>query len=248
VTEPSGPGGWTPRGLLAGLRSTADGVAARLPRWTPVDVVVIWLAGQLLLVGAVLGAGRLRAAWAVYPAAPLSLLLATYVVLSLRRSWPEARSALRWTGGSSVALGGAAGVVLWAVAQAAAAGSVRLGLRLQPNNPLVTSPAVFLHSPALLSLLSLAVLLLAPLAEELFYRGLLYGYLRSRWGPAPAVVVSALLFGLAHADLSLLLPLALVGAGLALVYERAGGLWPSIAAHAALNVLSLGFAYATLVR
>lgn len=84
--------------------------------------------------------------------------------------------------------------------------------------------------------LMLAGAVLAPLAEELFFRGVVYGALR-RHGVLLATLVSALLFGLAH-GISVLLPAtALIGVVNALLYERSKSIWPSVVAHAVNNAI-----------
>ena len=82
--------------------------------------------------------------------------------------------------------------------------------------------------------------LLAPIGEELLFRGMLYTFLR-RWGPVVAVVVSSLPFGLLHgADLVFLIHAALMGVLLALLYEMGGSLWPGVVAHSLHNALLFG--------
>jgi len=83
---------------------------------------------------------------------------------------------------------------------------------------------------------------LAPLAEELVFRGLLYGWLEGRWGWKVAFAVSSIAFAAAHfepAHILLVLPLAVLFGWLR---RRTASLLPSIVAHAVNNsaaVLSL---------
>lgn len=89
-----------------------------------------------------------------------------------------------------------------------------------------------------------AAVLLAPVAEELLFRGLLHRALRRRRGPVAATVLSSALFAVVHLDVAVTQPLALVGlalvgAVLALAYERSGGLLVPVAAHAAYNATAL---------
>jgi membrane protease YdiL (CAAX protease family) len=84
---------------------------------------------------------------------------------------------------------------------------------------------------------------LAPgIAEETFFRGLLQTRLAARWGRWPAIVLSALGFGLFHVD-PVQGSLAFV-AGLLLgwMVERFGGIRPSIAAHAINNAMFVALA------
>jgi membrane protease YdiL (CAAX protease family) len=85
------------------------------------------------------------------------------------------------------------------------------------------------------------VVVLAPLAEETFFRGFLYKALRRRYSVWPAALLSSLFFGLVHfAGLKFLLiipALIVVGLILALVYERRRSLLASVAAHATFNLI-----------
>jgi CAAX protease family protein len=76
---------------------------------------------------------------------------------------------------------------------------------------------------------------LAPIVEELFFRGLLYGYLRGRRSRGVAVVVSSAIFAAMHLIPALMPSLFLFGVVLALVYERYGSLYPAIALHGLNN-------------
>ena len=112
-------------------------------------------------------------------------------------------------------------------------------LPIHSNNPFVADPATA-HLPlAILAALILLITVGAPLAEEALFRGLLFGGWRVRWGFWPAAIGSALLFGLAHGQAALLVPLATVGLGLATLAARSGSLWPSTAAHATFNLVAI---------
>jgi membrane protease YdiL (CAAX protease family) len=87
------------------------------------------------------------------------------------------------------------------------------------------------------------VTVIAPLGEELFFRGFFFGALRNWRGPVLAAILSGGLFGLIHAGSSpvgYLVPLAFFGIGLCLLYELTGSLYPSIALHALNNSIALG--------
>jgi membrane protease YdiL (CAAX protease family) len=92
-------------------------------------------------------------------------------------------------------------------------------------------------------LTSLALLAgLAPLVEELIFRGLLFGWLASRWGGGLAFVASSLVFAAAHVEPAhaiLVLPLGLLFGWLR---WRTGSLWPSLVAHMANNGLAVAAA------
>lgn len=89
----------------------------------------------------------------------------------------------------------------------------------------------------IVSLLLLAVL--APLVEELVFRGLLYGWVAGRWGSVAAWIVSSLAFAAAHyepAHIVLVLPLGLLFGWLR---RRTDSLLPSLVAHIVNNGFAL---------
>ncbi|MBI4605838.1 MAG: CPBP family intramembrane metalloprotease [Planctomycetes bacterium] len=77
--------------------------------------------------------------------------------------------------------------------------------------------------------------LVAPLGEELLFRGVFYGALRERWGRIAGAAVSSFLFAGLHGSLGSLLPLAVVGCLLCYVYERTGSLLFAMLFHAVFN-------------
>jgi CAAX protease family protein len=87
------------------------------------------------------------------------------------------------------------------------------------------------------------VAVVAPIAEEFFFRGFFFGALRNWKGPWPAAVITGLVFGSIHvgsAEAAFLLPLAFFGFSLCLLRERTGSLYPGIALHCANNSLAFG--------
>ena len=95
----------------------------------------------------------------------------------------------------------------------------------------------------------LIVIFLAPFVEEVLFRGLVFGNLKSR-SRALAYVVSCLLFALLHVwqfavvnqDITyflLMIQYLVPGLVLAWAYDHSGTLWASIGLHAAANALSV---------
>jgi uncharacterized protein len=83
--------------------------------------------------------------------------------------------------------------------------------------------------------------LIAPIAEEVFFRGFLFPVLRARVGVVWGVLVTAALFSLVHAlgsPVEALIVLFVLGAGLCLLYLRTGSLLPCIGLHALNNAIS----------
>jgi membrane protease YdiL (CAAX protease family) len=94
----------------------------------------------------------------------------------------------------------------------------------------------FVPNRLVLSLLLLAVL--APLVEELVFRGLIYGWVAGRWGGLAGLIISSIAFAAAHfepAHVVLVLPLGLL---FGWMRWRTDSLLPSLVAH----ILNNGFA------
>ena len=91
-------------------------------------------------------------------------------------------------------------------------------------------------------LVTLAVLttILAPLIEETFFRGFLFGVLRSRMPLAPAAVIGGVLFGLVHLPAPAAAAVVLSGFGitLCLLYHWTGSLIPCLGLHAVHNAIT----------
>jgi membrane protease YdiL (CAAX protease family) len=103
----------------------------------------------------------------------------------------------------------------------------------------------FADEPAMVPFLLVSVVIAAPLAEELFFRGMLFQWLRARVPLWLAVASSALVFGIAHweADnmagaIYMVVSLSAVGAYLAWVFHRRGTIVAPITMHATFNLLA----------
>jgi uncharacterized protein len=90
---------------------------------------------------------------------------------------------------------------------------------------------------------ALAVIIVAPVAEELFFRAFFYRALRTRLPVWAAALIDGIVFGALHfqgIDTAIILPvIAVFGVGQCLVYERTGSLFAVIAIHAAFNTVAM---------
>lgn len=93
------------------------------------------------------------------------------------------------------------------------------------------------EGPSLEALFS--VVIVAPLTEELLFRGLIFRGLDRRYGFLPAALISSALFAVSHFNLVQGIPAFAVGLYLAWLYRVTGTLWWNMAAHALFNGLSL---------
>jgi membrane protease YdiL (CAAX protease family) len=83
------------------------------------------------------------------------------------------------------------------------------------------------------------VCIVAPFVEEVTFRGVGFTLLRARIGVEPAIVGSALFFGLAHGLVEALPLLVAFGIGLAWLRERQGSTIPGMLLHGTFNALAL---------
>lgn len=86
------------------------------------------------------------------------------------------------------------------------------------------------------------IILAAPISEEIFFRGFLFGGLRRRLPFAIAAVISAAIFGAFHytgpGSLAVVPQLAMLGLTQAWLYERSGSIYPTIGVHIINNTLA----------
>lgn len=101
--------------------------------------------------------------------------------------------------------------------------------------------ALSTHWPGPLALLIVGYsVFLAPVVEEVLFRGLLLGALVRRWGQWSGIIISSILFGLMHlSDPWVIPPLMVLGIVLGWLTVRSGSLWPAILAHTLNNVIAV---------
>lgn len=115
-----------------------------------------------------------------------------------------------------------------------------LGLEalLPPDTPDLLRGAMPLQYAAVIGV----VVFLAPLAEEVFFRGFVLQGLLPSLGPWGAVAASAALFSVSHGAVGLLIPTFILGLLLGWLFLRAGSIWACFTAHAFQNALALSLA------
>lgn len=91
------------------------------------------------------------------------------------------------------------------------------------------------RSPAEGILLVVGVALLAPLGEELVFRGYLHRVLGARMGVARSLWITSVLFAVIHFNPASVLALLALGVVFAVLRARSGSIWPAVLAHAVQN-------------
>jgi len=142
----------------------------------------------------------------------------------------------RFTWARLLALGAVWGTALRLLVVLVALAQALVGVQVEAsNNPLQAASGLDFVDYVLVLF---AGVFLAPLAEELFFRGVLYRSLLGRLNFASSLVISSLVWALLHLIPGVTAPFFLVGVVLVLLYEMTGTLWMPIAAHAFFNLSS----------
>lgn len=190
----------------------------------------------------VLGTGVLTALGAavILLATQVSLLLVSWFLVFL----PGALSALPSLPGrdpiGALRRGFGWGIVAWVGSTLVVAAVVwileRVGIGVEPQ---AAERAIATVDPVLVVV---AVVILAPIAEEVFFRGVVFNaWLRER-GRRWAFIGSAALFAVIHVSLVAVVPIFLLGLALAWIYTRTGNLLAPMAMHATVNGISVAVA------
>jgi membrane protease YdiL (CAAX protease family) len=186
------------------------------------------------------GEPTLIGTFVVLVATQASLLLVSWLFVFRSRAlvgWPS------WAGrnpGGALRAGLGWGLLAWVGAMVVSAAMVvvleALGLDVEPQE---IQRALQTLEPWLAVL---AICILAPIAEEIFFRGVVFNAWLREGGRAWAYLGSSALFAVIHLSLVSVVPFFLLGLALAWIYRRTGNLLAPIAMHATVNGLSVGLA------
>jgi membrane protease YdiL (CAAX protease family) len=87
---------------------------------------------------------------------------------------------------------------------------------------------------------------IAPIVEEIFFRGFLFQGFRQRYGWVAAMLISSFIFAAAHLDPVAFIPTFILGAVMAYVYHRSNSVWPGIILHFLVNAFAMCAALAAV--
>ena len=95
----------------------------------------------------------------------------------------------------------------------------------------------FYEHVSVVVLLGVSAVIVAPVAEEAFFRGFLVGALGRAWSAPIALLASSAIFAALHFDIGSMIPFALVGLALGAIYLRSGGIAAPVLAHFGFNLV-----------
>jgi uncharacterized protein len=108
-----------------------------------------------------------------------------------------------------------------------------LRLNLQTNDQILLQNSKYMPIATYATLVVASIV--APICEEVFFRGLVFPGLQQKMPLILAILLSAILFGAAHLDLASFPILFIIGLALAFLRWRTNSLWPCILLHLVNN-------------
>lgn len=218
-------------------------VAALPVHWDGRDVAAVFLIGLSTALGAGVLLGRDAPLLRQLAASTVASLLATgLAILHLRHRGADARSL-------GLVCDDCPGAIRLAIASLAIVVAPLLGLaavldRLVPYRHPVVDLLTSRRDGWAVGLVVISAVFVAPLAEELFFRRVLQGWIEAIWpgrrAAGAAIAISAAAFAAAHVGQGLAhVPLFLLGIVLGFVARQGGSLVPAILLHALFNAVSV---------
>ena len=109
-------------------------------------------------------------------------------------------------------------------------------LNVRTQGELISELLQALDSPVWLIVGAVVV---APVVEEMFFRGFLFAGFRQRYGCRSGLLLSSAIFAVAHGDPASLIPIFILGCLLGFVFHRSGSIWPGVILHFLVNAFGL---------
>ena len=251
VPEGIGPG-WTPASEWAPVQPEAPADPfARVPWWAPVVAMIGAFAAATIAFVAIYAIVE-AAGESVDPDDPQAYVIipATFLqdLALVVLAWVMARA---WVSDLRPAAFGLARTRLWPAvgwttllyASFWLLAAILLLIVGQPEDQELVTDLKEEDSIVVLVSFAILVTVAAPLVEEFFFRGFLFGVLRARMNVGLAAVIGGVVFGFIHlpgSPIEGVLILCVLGIGLCLLYWRTASLLPCFALHAIHNSISFG--------
>ncbi len=244
-SHPEVPDGITPRERPP---EPAAGSLAPVPAWAPLAAlvsafVVATLAYLLIAAGVEAGGGN------VTSGGPPGLVISATLVQDIALIAAALLFASVWARGLTAAsfglrpvkLGPAFGWTLLTWGAFFALTAIYIKAVGQPDEQELTRDLADEESVAALIGYGFLLAFVAPIAEEFFFRGFVFGVLREKIGVPGGAIATGVVFGLVHvagSPIETVGVLIILGVLLCFLYQRTGSLLPCIALHALNNALS----------
>jgi uncharacterized protein len=247
-THPEVPDGVEPTGPPPGAREAPPGNLSPVPAWAPLAAMIAaFVVATLayLVIAAVIEAGGGN----VTTGGPPGLVISATLIQDAALIIAAVYFASLWTRGLTpasfglrrVPLGPAAGWTVLAFVAFWVLTAIYISAVGEPDQQELTRD--LREEESLSALIGYGVLLafVAPLAEELFFRGFVFGVLREKIGAVWGVLATGVVFGLVHvagSPIETVGVLIILGSLLCVLYQKTGSLLPCIALHAINNAIS----------
>ncbi len=199
--------------------------------WLGLGLLLIVLAGYFFVI-AQFAASKTMSLFVV-ATFEFILLIPVAVVLGLRKV-PWVELGLRRFDRNSIVLGCGLLIGTYVIVIVNNLIMMLLGLVTQADTILEMIGEV--DSPLLLAFVTAIV---APVTEELFFRGFLFKGLREKYGWVNALMFSSIIFALFHGQIATLIPTFLLGALFAYMYQRTESVFPGMVLHFTVNSIGI---------
>jgi membrane protease YdiL (CAAX protease family) len=210
--------------------------------WKPIDnwigVLILGLMDVGLLLIALQGERGQMAQSGLLAIVQLAFLLPVAVIFAWRRiHWKH----LGFGGFSASTMGIGCGLLVASYAIILLHNLLLVNLGIDTQGEAIAELFAALESPVWFFIVGA---LLAPLIEEIFFRGFLFQGFRARYGWISGMLLSSGIFAVAHLDPVSLIPTFILGCVLAYLYHRSNSVWPGVILHVMVNSFGLLAAYA----
>lgn len=174
------------------------------------------------------------------------VLLLTIVAFAMGKTIPASQAlglaTARWREAISLGVRGYIAVFPWLLLLLVAVVRIADAMRFEPPVQPIHDMLFAEQRAPVLGLTVLLSCVVGPIAEEVFFRGVLFAAIRKRFSRGVAMGISGAVFSMVHTNLIGFIPILLLGCLLADLYERTGSLLSPIAVHMLHNSLLLSVA------